>query len=202
MSWNGATEVSRWLLEGFENSDDEEKETTRRRKRHSQINHRNNSVEKISLVAKEGFETISRISSSSEAISHKTRFVRVAALDRDDNVLGTSDLIDLRGMNRDDDEDKGVSNNSQQGEEKEEGKNFSFKLTNIDILLISFVGLLISLSFKFIFGFTAIGGRRRGNGNGMGRRGGSKDKEMQEQEQQYKKKKKQQSKYKYSLLLQ
>lgn len=204
MSWNGATEVSRWLLEGFENNDEEEKETTERRKRPSQINHRNNSVEKISLVAKEGFETISRISSSSKAISHKTRFVRVVALDRDDKVLGTSDLMDLRGMNRDDDEDKGVSNNSQQGEEKEKGeKNSPFKLSNIDILLISFVGLLISLSFKFIFGFTAIGGRRRGNGNGMGRRGGSKDKdkEMQEQ-QQYKKKKKQKSKYKHNLLLQ
>lgn len=205
MSWNGATEVTRWLLEGFENNNDEEKETTEQRKRPSRTNHSKNSVEKISLVAKEGFETIYRISSSSKAISHKTRFVRVVALDRDDKVLGTSDLIDLRGMNRDDDEDKGVSNNSQQGEEKEKGeKNSPFKLSNIDILLISFVGLLISLSFKFIFGFTAIGGRRRGNGNGMGRRGGSKDKEMQEQEQQqqYKKKKKQKSKYKYSLLLQ
>lgn len=200
MSWNGATEVSRWLLEGFENNnneEEEEKETTERRKRHSRINHRNNSVEKISLVAKEGFETIYRI--SSKAISHKTRFVRVAALDRDDNVLGTSDLMDLRGMNRDDEED--IIDSSQQGEEKEKGeKNFSFKLTNTDILLISFVGLLISLSFKFIFGFTAIGGRGR---KGKGRRGGSKDKERQEQEQQYKKKKKRQkSKYKYSLLLQ
>lgn len=206
MSWNGATEVSRWLLEGFENSDDEEKETTRRRKRHSQINHRNNSVEKISLVAKEGFETISRISSSSEAISHKTRFVRVVALDRDDKVLGTSDLIDLRGMNRDDDEE-GIINNSQEEKEREKGekeKNSPFKLTNMDILLISFVGLLISLSFKFIFAFSAIGGKGRRKGNGKGRRGSKdKDKEMQEQEQQYKKKKKQQkSKYKYSLLLQ
>lgn len=199
MSWNGATEVSKWLLEGFENNDDvDEKETTERRKRPSRINRSNNSVEKISLVAKEGFETIYRI--SSKAISHKTRFVRVVALDRDDNVLGISDLMDLRAMNRDDD-DGGVSNNSQQGEgEGEEGKNFSFKLTNTDILLISFVGLLISLSFKFIFGFTAIGGRGRRKG-----RRGSKDKEMQEQEQQqqYKKKKeKQKSKYKYSLLLQ
>lgn len=208
MSWNGATEVSRWLLEGFENNnhnnnndDVDEKETTGRRKPHSRINHSKNSVEKISLVAKEGFETIYRISSSSEAISHKTRFVRVVALDRDDEVLGTSDVMDLRGMNRDDDEeDKGVIDNSQQEkeEEKEKEKNFSFKLTNTDILLISFVGLLISLSFKFVFAFTAIGGRGR-----KGRRGGSKDKEMQEQEQQqYKKKKKQKSKYKYSLLLQ
>lgn len=205
MSWNGATEVSKWLLEGFENNHDEEKETTERRKRHSRINHSNNSVEKISLVAKEGFETIYRI--SSKTISHKTRFVRVVALDRDDNVLGTSDLMDLRGMNRDDDgnEDKGVSNNSQQGEGEEEkgekekekgGKNSPFKLTNIDILLISFVGLLISLSFKFIFAFTAIGGRSRG---------GSKDRQSQQQQQEYKKdkkKKKQKSKYKYSLLLQ
>lgn len=202
MSWNGATEVSRWLLEGFENNNDEEEEneTTERRKRPSRTNRSKNSVEKISLVAKEGFETIYRISSSSKAISHKTRFVRVVALDRDDNVLGTSDLMDLRGMNRDDDEE-GIVNNSQQGEkeEKEKEKNFSFKLTNIDILLISFVGLLISLSFKFIFAFTAIGGR----GKGEGRRRGSKDKEMQEQEQQQdKKKKKQKSKYKYSLLLQ
>lgn len=196
MSWNGATEVSRWLLEGFENNDDvDEKQTTGRRKRPSQINHINNSVEKISLVAKEGFETIYRI--SSKAISHKTRFVRVVALDRDDNVLGISDLMDLRGMNRDND-DKGIINNSQQGEGEEKGENFSFKLTNTDILLISFVGLLISLSFKFIFAFTAIGGRRRGKG----KRGGSKDKEMQEQQQDKKKKKKQQSKYKYSLLLQ
>lgn len=200
MSWNGATEVSRWLLEGFENNNEEEKETTERRKRHSRINHRNNSVEKISLVAKEGFETTYRFSSS----SHKTRFVRAVALDRDDNVLGTSDLMDLRGMNRDGNEDKGVSNNSQEGEGEEEEKgekNFPFKLTNIDILLISFVGLLVSLSFKFIFGFTAIGGR----GKGEGRRG-SKDKERQEQQQQQqqqdKKKKKQKSKYKYSLLLQ
>lgn len=205
MSWNGATEVSRWLLEGFENNnnddddDEKEKETTERRKRHSRTNRRNNSVEKISLVAKEGFETTYRISPSSKTISHKTRFVRVVALDRDDNVLGTSDLIDLRGMNRD---DEGIVNNSQQGEEEkgEEEKNSPFKLTNIDILLISFVGLLISLSFKFIFAFTAIGGRGR-------RRGGSKDKdkEMQEQQQQQykkKKKKKQKSKYKYSLLLQ
>lgn len=206
MSWNGATEVTRWLLEGFENNDEEEeKETTERKKRPSRINHSKNSAEKISLVAKEGFETIYRI--SSKTISHKTRFVRVVALDRDDNVLGISDLMDLRGMDRDDDdEDKGVSNNSQQGEEKEKGeeekekgeKNFSFKLTNIDILLISFVGLLISLSFKFIFAFTAIGRRK---GKGKGRRGGSKDKETQEQEQQDKKKK-QKSKYKYSLLLQ
>lgn len=199
MSWNGATEVSRWLLEGFENNDEEEKETTGRRSRPSRTNRRNNSVEKISLVAKEGFETIYRI--SSKAISHKTRFVRVVALDRDDKVLGISDLMDLRGMNRDND-DKGIIDNSQQGEEeKEKGeKNFPFKLTNTDILLISFVGLLISLSFKFIFGFTAIGGRGRGR-----RRGGSKDKdkEMQEQDQQDKKKeKKQKSKYKYSLLLQ
>lgn len=206
MSWNGATEVSKWLLEGFENNNNneekEEKETTKRRKRHSRPNRRNNSAEKISLVAKEGFETIYRI--SSKAISHKTRFVRAVALDRNDKVLGTSDVIDLRGMDRDNEEDKGVSNNSQQGEkegekEGEKGeKNSPFKLTNIDILLISFVGLLISLSFKFIFAFTAIGGRK-------GRRGGgSKDKEMQEQEQQqqYKKKKKQKSKYKYSLLLQ
>lgn len=198
MSWNGATEVSKWLLEGFENNnnEEEEKETTERRKRPSRTNHSKNSVEKISLVAKEGFETISRI--SSKAISHKTRFVRVAALDRDDNVLGTSDLMDLRGMNRDDD-DEGIIDNSQQGEKGEKGENSPFKLTNIDILLISFVGLLISLSFKFIFGFTAIGGR------GRGRRRGSKDKdkEMQEQEQQQdKKKKKQQFKYKYSLLLQ
>lgn len=197
MSWNGATEVSKWLLEGFENNEEEEeeKETTKRRKRPSRTNHSKNSVEKISLVAKEGFETIYRI--SSKTISHKTRFVRVVALDRDDNVLGTSDLMDLRGMNRDDDEDKGVSNDSQDGEEE---KNFSFKLTNIDILLISFVGLLISLSFKFIFAFTAIGGRK---GKGKGRRG-SKDKEVQEQQQQQdkKKKKKQKSKYKYSLLLQ
>lgn len=208
MSWNGATEVSKWLLEGFENNnennndEEEEKETTEQRKRPSRTNRSKNSVEKISLVAKEGFETIYRISSSSKAISHKTRFVRVAALDRDDKVLGTSDLIDLRGMNRDD-EDGGISNNSQQGEGEEKGeKNFPFKLTNIDILLISFVGLLISLSFKFIFGFTAIGGRGKGEGR---RRGGSKDKdkEMQEQQQQqYKKKKKQKSKYKYSLLLQ
>lgn len=205
MSWNGATEVSKWLLEGFENNDEEEeKETTRRRKRPSRPNRSKNSVEKISLVDKEGFETIYRI--SSKAISHKTRFVRVVALDRDDNVLGTSDLMDLRGMDRDD-EDKGVSNNSQQEGKGEKEKNFSFKLTNIDILLISFVGLLISLSFKFIFAFTAIGGRRR-EGKGEGRRGGSKDKdkEMQEQEQQQqqdkKKKEKQKSKYKYSLLLQ
>lgn len=211
MSWNGATEVSRWLLEGFENNnnndddDEKEKETTaERRKRHSRTNRRNNSVEKISLVAKEGFETTYRISPSSKTISHKTRFVRVVALDRDDNVLGTSDLIDLRGMNRD---DEGIVNNSQQGEEEkgEEEKNSPFKLTNIDILLISFVGLLISLSFKFIFAFTAIGGRGRRKGRGR-RRGGSKDKdkEMQEQQQQqqYKKKKKQKSKYKYSLLLQ
>lgn len=204
MSWNGATEVSRWLLEGFENNnnddddDEKEKETTERRKRDSRTKRRNKSVEKISLVAKEGFETTYRISPSSKTISHKTRFVRVVALDRDDNVLGTSDLIDLRGMNRD---DEGIVNNSQQGEEEkgEEEKNSPFKLTNIDILLISFVGLLISLSFKFIFAFTAIGGRGR-------RRGGpkDKDKEMQEQQQQqqYKKKKKQKSKYKYSLLLQ
>lgn len=210
MSWNGATEVSRWLLEGFENNnnddddDEKEKETTERRKRHSRTKRRNNSVEKISLVAKEGFETTYRISPSSKTISHKTRFVRVVALDRDDNVLGTSDLIDLRGMNRD---DEGIVNNSQQGEEEkgEEEKNSPFKLTNIDILLISFVGLLISLSFKFIFAFTAIGGRGRRKGRGR-RRGGSKDKdkEMQEQQQQqqYKKKKKQKSKYKYSLLLQ
>lgn len=202
MSWNGATEVSRWLLEGFENNEnneeEEEKETTRRRKRPSRINHSKNSVEKISLVAKKGFETIYRI--SSKAISHKTRFVRVVALDRDDKVLGTSDLMDLRGMNRDDDDDGGIIDNSQQGEGKEKGeKNSPFKLTNIDILLISFVGLLISLSFKFIFGFTAIGGRR---GRRKGRRGSKdKDKEMQEQ-QQHKKKKKQKSKYKYSLLLQ
>lgn len=207
MSWNGATEVSRWLLEGFENNnenneeeEEEENETTRRRSRPSRLNRSNNPVEKISLVAKKGFETIYRISSSSKAISYKTRFVRVVALDRDDNVLGTSDVMDLRGMNRDDD-DEGIINNSQQGEEKqkeEKGeKNFSFKLTNIDILLISFVGLLISLSFKFIFAFTAIGGR----GKGKGRRG-SKDKEMQEQQQQDKKKKKQKSKYQYSLLLQ
>lgn len=193
MSWNGATEVSKWLLEGFENNNDEEKETTKRRNRHPRTNHSNNSIEKISLVAKEGFETTYRFSSSS---SHKTRFVRVVALDRDDNVLGTSDMVDLRGMNRDNEE--GVSNHSQQGEGEKE-KNFSFKLTNIDILLISFVGLLISLSFKFIFAFTAIGGK----GKGKGRRGGSKDKEMQEQQQQQdKKKKKQKSKYKYSLLLQ
>lgn len=209
MSWNGATEVSRWLLEGFENNnnddddDEKEKETTERRKRHSRTKRRNNSVEQISLVAKEGFETTYRISSSSKTISHKTRFVRVVALDRDDNVLGTSDLIDLRGMNRD---DEGIVNNSQQGEEEkgEEEKNSPFKLTNIDVLLISFVGLLISLSFKFIFAFTAIGGRGRRKGRGR-RRGGSKDKdkEMQEQQQQqYKKKKKQKSKYKYSLLLQ
>lgn len=209
MSWNGATEVSRWLLEGFENNnnddddDEKEKETTEGRKRHSRTKRRNNSVEKISLVAKEGFETTYRISPSSKTISHKTRFVRVVALDRDDNVLGTSDLIDLRGMNRD---DEGIVNNSQQGEEEkgEEEKNSPFKLTNIDILLISFVGLLISLSFKFIFAFTAIGGRGRRKGRGR-RRGGSKDKdkEMQEQQQQqYKKKKKQKSKYKYSLLLQ
>lgn len=209
MSWNGATEVSRWLLEGFENNnnddddDEKEKETTEGRKRHSRTNRRNNSVEKISLVAKEGFETTYRISPSSKTISHKTRFVRVVALDRDDNVLGTSDLIDLRGMNRD---DEGIVTNSQQGEEEkgEEEKNSPFKLTNIDILLISFVGLLISLSFKFIFAFTAIGGRGRRKGRGR-RRGGSKDKdkEMQEQQQQqYKKKKKQKSKYKYSLLLQ
>lgn len=203
MSWNGATEVSRWLLEGFENNnennnEEEENETTERRKRPSRTNRSKNSVEKISLVAKEGFETIYRISSSSKTISHKTRFVRVVALDRDDNVLGISDLIDLRGMNRDD-EDGGIINNSQQGEEEEGEKNFPFKLTNTDILLISFVGLLISLSFKFIFAFTAIGGR----GKGEGRRRGSKDKEMQEQEQQQdKKKKKQKSKYKYSLLLQ
>lgn len=203
MSWNGATEVSKWLLEGFENNnneeEEEEKETTGRRKRPSRTNRSKNSVEKISLVAKEGFETIYRI--SSKAISHKTRFVRVAALDRDDNVLGISDMVDLRGMDRDEEEDKGVSNNSQEGEEKEEKeKNSPFKLTNIDILLISFVGLLISLSFKFIFGFTAMGGR----GKGKGRRG-SKDKERQEQEQQQDKKKKKQkskSKYKYSLLLQ
>lgn len=198
MSWNGATEVSKWLLEGCENNDDvDKKETTERRKRHSRINHSKNSVEKISLVAKEGFETIYRISSSSKAISHKTRFVRVVALDRDDNVLGISDLMDLRGMDRDDD-DEGIIDNSQEGEEKEgKGeKDFSFKLTNTDILLISFVGLLISLSFKFIFAFTAMGGRKGG-------RRGSKDKEMQEQQQQqYKKKKKQKSKYKYSLLLQ
>lgn len=211
MSWNGATEVSRWLLEGFENNnndddDEKEKETTERRKRHSRTKRRNKSVEKISLVAKEGFETTYRISPSSKTISHKTRFVRVVALDRDDNVLGTSDLIDLRGMNRD---DEGIVHNSQQGEEEkgEEEKNSPFKLTNIDILLISFVGLLISLSFKFIFAFTAIGGRGRRKGRGR-RRGGSKDKdkEMQEQQQQqqqqYKKKKKQKSKYKYSLLLQ
>lgn len=210
MSWNGATEVSRWLLEGFENNnnddddDEKEKETTERRKRHSRTKRRNNSVEKISLVAKEGFETTYRISPSSKTISHKTRFVRVVALDRDDNVLGTSDVIDLRGMNRD---DEGIVNNSQQGEEEkgEEEKNSPFKLTNIDILLISFVGLLISLSFKFIFAFTAIGGRGRRKGRGR-RRGGSKDKdkEMQEQQQQQykKKKKKQKSKYKYSLLLQ
>lgn len=205
MSWNGATEVSKWLLEGFENNennDEEEKETTGRRKRPSRINHSNNPAEKISLVAKEGFETIYRI--SSKTISHKTRFVRVAALDRDDNVLGISDLMDLRGMDRDDN-DGGIINNSQDGDEKEEEKgekNFPFKLTNTDILLISFVGLLISLSFKFIFGFTAIGKRRKGRRRG----GGSKDKEMQEQEQQQqdkkKKKKKQKSKYKYSLLLQ
>lgn len=204
MSWNGATEVSRWLLEGFENNnnnEEEENETTERRKRPSRINHSKNSVEIISLVAKEGFETTYRFSSS----SHKTRFVRVVALDRDDNVLGTSDLIDLRGMDRDDN-DGGVINNSQEGEgEKEKGeKNSPFKLTNIDILLISFVGLLISLSFKFIFGFTAIGGRK---GKGKGRRGSKdKDKEMQEQQQQQdkkkEKKKKQKSKYKYSLLLQ
>lgn len=211
MSWNGATEVSRWLLEGFENNnnddddDQKEKETTEGRKRHSRTKRRNNSVEKISLVAKEGFETTYRISPSSKTISHKTRFVRVVALDRDDNVLGTSDLIDLRGMNRD---DEGIVNNSQQGEEEkgeEEEKTSPFKLTNIDILLISFVGLLISLSFKFIFAFTAIGGRGRRKGRGR-RRGGSKDKdkEMQEQQQQQykKKKKKQKSKYKYSLLLQ
>lgn len=212
MSWNGATEVSRWLLEGFENNnndddddDEKEKETTEGRKRHSRTKRRNNSVEKISLVAKEGFETTYRISPSSKTISHKTRFVRVVALDRDDNVLGTSDLIDLRGMNRD---DEGIVNNSQQGEEEkgEEEKNSPFKLTNIDILLISFVGLLISLSFKFIFAFTAIGGRGRRKGRGR-RRGGSKDKdkemqEQQQQQQQYKKKKKQKSKYKYSLLLQ
>lgn len=209
MSWNGATEVSKWLLEGFENNnnndDVDEKETTGRRKRPSQINHRNNSAEKISLVAKEGFETTWRL--SSKAISDKTRFVRVVALDRDDKVLGTSDLMDLRGMDRDDDEE-GISNNSQQGEGEEKGekeKNSPFKLTNIDILLISFVGLLISLSFKFVFGFSAMGGRGRGKGKGRGR-GGSKDKEMQEQEQQQqdkkKKKKKQQSKYRYSLLLQ
>lgn len=217
MSWNGATEVSRWLLEGFENNnndDDEkekekEKETTERRKRHSRTNRRNNSAEEISLVAKEGFETTYRISPSSKTISHKTRFVRVVALDRDDNVLGISDVMDLRGMNRDNDgneEDKGIVNNSQEGEGEEKGeKNFSFKLTNTDILLISFVGLLISLSFKFIFAFTAIGGRGRRKGRGR-RRGGSKDKdkEMQEQQQQQykKKKKKQKSKYKYSLLLQ
>lgn len=200
MSWNGATEVSRWLLEGFENNnnneEEEEKETTERRNRPSRTNHSKNSAEKISLVAKEGFETTYRFSSS----SHKTRFVRVVALDRDDNVLGTSDLMDLRGMDRDDEEDKGVSNNSQQGEEEKE-KNSPFKLTNTDILLISFVGLLISLSFRFIFAFTAIGGRRRGEG----RRGSKdKDKEMQEQQQDKKKKKKQKSKskYKYSLLLQ
>lgn len=204
MSWNGATEVSKWLLEGFENNnnnneeEEEENETTERRNRPSRTNLRNNPAEKISLVAKEGFETISRI--SSKAISHKTRFVRVVALDRDDKVLGTSDLMDLRGMDRDD-EEKGVSNNSQQGEEKgEKEKNFPFKLTNTDILLISFVGLLVSLSFKFIFGFTAMGGR----GRGKGRRGGSKETQSQEQErqQQDKKKKKQKSKYKYSLLLQ
>lgn len=205
MSWNGATEVSRWLLEGFENNknndEEEENETTEQRKRPSRTNHRNNSVEKISLVAKEGFETIYRISSSSKTISHKTRFVRVVALDRDDKVLGISDLIDLRGMDRDD-EDGGIIDNSQQGEEEEGEKNFPFKLTNTDILLISFVGLLISLSFKFIFAFTAMGGRGRRKGRS---RGGSKDKdkEMQEQEQQQdKKKKKQKSKYKYSLLLQ
>lgn len=210
MSWNGATEVSRWLLEGFENNnnddddDEKEKETTERRKRHSRTKRRNNSVEKISLVPKEGFETTYRISPSSKTISHKTRFVRVVALDRDDNVLGTSDLIDLRGMNRDDED---IVNNSQQGEEEKGGeeKNSPFKLTNIDILLISFVGLLISLSFKFIFALTAIGGRGRRKGRGR-RRGGSKDKdkEMQEQQQQQykKKKKKQKSKYKYSLLLQ
>lgn len=205
MSWNGATEVSRWLLEGFENNEnnneEEENETTKRRKRPSRTNRSKNSVEKISLVAKEGFETIYRISSSSKVISHKTRFVRVVALDRDDKVLGISDLMDLRAMNRD---DGGIINNSQQGEgEKEKGeKNFSFKLTNIDILLISFVGLLISLSFKFVFAFSAIGGRGRRKGRS---RGGSKDKdkEMQEQQQQdKKKKKKQQFKYKYSLLLQ
>lgn len=203
MSWNGATEVSRWLLEGFENNEnnneEEEKETTERRKRPSRTNRSKNSVEKISLVAKEGFETIYRISSSSKTISHKTRFVRVVALDRDDKVLGTSDLIDLRGMDRDDD-DGGIIDNSQQGEgEKEKGeKNFPFKLTNTDILFISFVGLLISLSFKFIFAFTAIGGRGR-----KGRRRGSKDKDKEMQEQQdKKKKKKQQFKYKYSLLLQ
>lgn len=202
MSWNGATEVSRWLLEGFENNnnEEEEKETTKRRKRPSRTNRRNNSAEKISLVAKEGFETTWRI--SSKAMSDKTRFVR----DRDDNVLGTSDLMDLRGMNRDDDEE-GIINNSQEEKEREKGekeKNSPFKLTNIDILLISFVGLLISLSFKFIFAFSAIGGKGRRKGNGKGRRGSKdKDKEMQEQEQQYKKKKKQQkSKYKYSLLLQ
>lgn len=204
MSWNGATEVSKWLLEGFENNnnneeEEEEKETTERRKRPSRINRSKNSVEKISLVAKEGFETIYRISSSSEAISHKTRFVRVVALDRDDNVLGTSDMVDLRGMDR---YDGGIIDNSQQGEgeEEEKGRNFPFKLTNTDILLISFVGLLISLSFKFIFAFTAIGGRK---GNGKGRRGGSKDKDKEMQEQQQdKKKKRQKSKYKYSLLLQ
>lgn len=202
MSWNGATEVSRWLLEGFENNnnneeEEEEKETTEPRKPHSRTNRSNNSAEKISLVAKEGFETTYRI--SSKAISHKTRFVRVVALDRDDNVLGISDLMDLRGMDR---EEKGIIDDSQQGEgEKEKGENSPFKLTNIDILLISFVGLLISLSFKFIFGFTAIGGRK---GKGKGRRGSKdKDKEMQEQEQQDKKKKKRQkSKYRYSLLLQ
>lgn len=196
MSWNGATEVSKWLLEGFENNEDEEeeeKETTERRKRPSRTNRINNSAEKISLVAKEGFETIYRI--SSKAISHKTRFVRVVALDRDDNVLGISDLMDLRGMNRD---NEGIIDNSQEGEEKGEEKNSPFKLTNIDILLISFVGLLISLSFKFIFAFTAMGGRRR---KGKGRRGGSKDKDKEMQEQQDKKKK-QKSKYKYSLLLQ
>lgn len=200
MSWNGATEVSKWLLEGFENNDEEEeKETTGRRKRPSRINRSNNSAEKISLVAKKGFETIYRFSSSSKAMSDKTRFVRVVALDRDDKVLGISDLMDLRGMDRDD-EEKGIINNSQQEKGgKEKGKNSPFKLTNIDILLISFVGLLISLSFKFIFAFTAMGGR----GRRKGRRGGSKDKEMQEQQrQQYKKKKKQKSKYKYSLLLQ
>lgn len=202
MSWNGATEVSRWLLEGFENNnnnnEEEEKETTERRKRPSRTNHSKNSVEKISLVAKEGFETIYRISSSSKVISHKTRFVRVVALDRDDKVLGISDVIDLRGMDRDDDEE-GIIDNSQQGEGEEKGeKNFSFKLTNTDILLISFVGLLISLSFKFVFAFSAIGGRRRGKGR---RRGGSKDKDKEMQEQQQDKKK-QKSTYKYSLLLQ
>ncbi|GIZ37054.1 hypothetical protein CKM354_000051700 [Cercospora kikuchii] len=91
MSWNGATEVSSWLLVDFddENSNTDDSHDERETKAHVNPGRRHPSS--TILIPKSGFETEFTVSSDAGL----KRFLRVIALDSTGQPLGTSDAVDI-----------------------------------------------------------------------------------------------------------